>query len=37
MQPYELPDFYVPYPARLNPHWTWRERILKHGRVRWEY
>jgi germacradienol/geosmin synthase len=20
MQPYELPDFYVPYPARLNPH-----------------
>jgi germacradienol/geosmin synthase len=20
MQPYELPDFYMPYPARLNPH-----------------
>ena len=20
MQPFELPDFYVPYPARLNPH-----------------
>lgn len=20
MRPYELPDFYVPYPARLNPH-----------------
>ncbi|MGH3983234.1 MAG: family 2 encapsulin nanocompartment cargo protein terpene cyclase [Pseudonocardiaceae bacterium] len=20
MQPYELPDFYLPYPARLNPH-----------------
>ena len=19
-QPFELPDFYVPYPARLNPH-----------------
>lgn len=20
MQPYELPNFYLPYPARLNPH-----------------
>lgn len=20
MRPYELPDFYLPYPARLNPH-----------------
>ncbi|MBV8539008.1 MAG: hypothetical protein JO364_12895, partial [Pseudonocardiales bacterium] len=20
MRPYELPDFYMPYPARLNPH-----------------
>jgi len=20
MQPFELPGFYVPYPARLNPH-----------------
>src|SRR4051812_48726581 len=20
MQPFELPDFYMPYPARLNPH-----------------
>ena len=20
MQPFQLPDFYMPYPARLNPH-----------------
>jgi germacradienol/geosmin synthase len=20
MRPFELPDFYVPYPARLSPH-----------------
>ncbi|MFC4118677.1 terpene synthase family protein [Nonomuraea zeae] len=28
-QPFELPDFYVPYPARLNPH---REEARVHSR-----
>ncbi|WP_131741739.1 terpene synthase family protein [Actinomadura roseirufa] len=30
MQPFELPDFYVPYPARLNPH---LEEARAHSRV----
>lgn len=29
-QPYELPDFYVPWPARLNPH---RERAKVHSKA----
>ncbi len=29
MQPFELPDFYMPYPARLNPH---LERAREHSR-----
>ena len=29
-QPYELPDFYVPWPARLNPH---RERARSHAKA----
>src|SRR5262245_51646669 len=28
MQPFELPDFYVPYPARINPH---LERARTHS------
>lgn len=38
-QPFELPDFYMPYPARLNPHlegarlhsrqWAWRMGMLE--------
>jgi germacradienol/geosmin synthase len=38
MRPFELPDFYLPYPARINPHlerarvhstaWAWRMGIL---------
>ncbi|HEX7835882.1 MAG TPA: germacradienol/geosmin synthase [Kofleriaceae bacterium] len=30
MQPFELPDFYMPYPARLNPH---LERARAHSRA----
>ena len=30
-QPFELPDFYLPHPARLNPH---RERADAHSK-RW--
>lgn len=30
MQPFELPDFYMPYPARLNPH---LERARKHAKA----
>ena len=29
-QPFELPEFYVPYPARLNPH---LERAREHSKV----
>ncbi|HEU5003908.1 MAG TPA: germacradienol/geosmin synthase [Actinomycetota bacterium] len=29
-QPYELPDFYVPWPARLNPH---RDRAQQHSKA----
>src|SRR6266566_131456 len=29
MQPFELPDFHMPYPARLNPH---LERAREHSR-----
>jgi germacradienol/geosmin synthase len=32
-QPYQLPDFYVPYPARLNPH---LEQAREHSRA-WAY
>lgn len=40
MQPFQLPDFYMPYPARLNPHlqgarahskaWAYEMGILSH-------
>lgn len=30
MQPFELPDFYMPYPARLNPH---LEGTRKHSKA----
>jgi germacradienol/geosmin synthase len=30
MQPFELPDFYMPYPARLNPH---LERARVHSKA----
>ena len=33
MPPFELPDFYMPYPARLNPH---LERARKHSKA-WAY
>lgn len=33
MQPFELPDFYMPYPARLNPH---LEGTRKHSKA-WAY
>jgi germacradienol/geosmin synthase len=33
MQPFELPDFYMPYPARLNPN---LERARKHTKA-WAY
>lgn len=33
MQPFELPDFYLPYPARLNPH---LEGARKHTKA-WAY
>lgn len=33
MQPFELPDFYLPYPARLNPH---VETAREHTRA-WAY
>ncbi|WP_432937568.1 terpene synthase family protein [Kribbella sp. CA-253562] len=32
-QPYQLPDFYVPYPARINPH---LEQAREHSRA-WAY
>lgn len=33
MQPFELPDFYMPYPARLNPH---LDTARAHSKV-WAY
>jgi hypothetical protein len=33
MQPFELPEFYMPYPARLNPH---LESAREHGKA-WAY
>ncbi|MDH2429999.1 family 2 encapsulin nanocompartment cargo protein terpene cyclase [Sphaerisporangium sp. TRM90804] len=45
-QPFELPDFYLPYPARLNPHvetarahtraWAWEMGILDPGLGIWD-
>ena len=35
-QPFHLPDFYVPWPARLNPHLEGGpRRIPRPGRTRW--
>jgi germacradienol/geosmin synthase len=30
MQPFELPEFYMPYPARLNPN---VERAREHSKA----